>query len=245
MEQTHNSSIRTIKWLLVVVTLILLPSASFAYSSNICKKTGGCTQEEVGPFMQNISQACGNTGDCSLNDIMTVFVNLGNWVVGLIGSVVLLMYVVGGFYWLASAGRKEWVDKGKKYMTISTAGLLIVMFSYLGISVLRSVLQTGDIRGGNYVVCSGAETLEQACDLNSKCTQGGFVCESECRKNNPRATYTVGDDGGIIAATTSDCVDTSSYPRAGEGNPYIDGDCLTDQCPGGTSIQCCRIKYEY
>ena len=86
----------------LLFVLILAPQASFAYSSNICESSTGCTEVEVGPFMEGISQGCGNLGDCTLADILLVFVNIGNYVVGIIGGVVLLMYVVGGFYCLAS-----------------------------------------------------------------------------------------------------------------------------------------------
>lgn len=173
------------KWILTILSLLAFAAIdafvalpAFAYSSSICA-TGGddlCEESEVGPFMQDISAACGNTGDCSLEDILTVFVNVGNWVVGIIGAVVLLMYVAGGFYWLMSAGRKEWVDKGKKYMTISTVGLLIVMFSYLAIQALKSALQTGDIVDTTYTACTGAETAGEACDENATCDETGYVC---------------------------------------------------------------------
>ncbi|MCR4313976.1 MAG: hypothetical protein NUV84_01875 [Candidatus Uhrbacteria bacterium] len=163
--------------LFFALALALTPGTSFAYNSNICASPDGCTLEDVGPFMQDISQGCGNLGDCTLEDILTVFVNVGNYVVGIIGAVVLLMYVVGGFYWLASAGRKEWVDKGKKYMTISTIGLLIVMFSYLAILALRSAITTGTITQGGFVVCTGSGTAGANCDVNAVCDATGFVCE--------------------------------------------------------------------
>lgn len=174
---------KRLAFIFFLLALTLTPESSFAYNSNICKTEGKttCTDVEVGPFMQDISQGCGNLGDCSLNDIMQVFVNVGNYVVGIIGVVVLLMYVIGGFYWLASAGRKEWVDKGKKYMSISTIGLLIVMFSYLAIQALKSALQTGDIASTTYVTCSGEDTKGEACDANNaKCdNETGFTCVYE------------------------------------------------------------------
>jgi hypothetical protein len=160
-----------------VLTLTLLPGAGFAYNSNICKYSSGCLESEVGPFMQGITQHCGNLGDCTLNDILLVFVNIGNFVVGIVGGVVLLMYVAGGFYWLTSAGRPEWVKKGKQYMTISTVGLLIVMFSYLAIITIKNVLVQGDATSAPYVACSGEGTKGEACDVNAKCDkETGFTC---------------------------------------------------------------------
>lgn len=226
-----------------VLALALTPGTSFAYNSNICKNTSGCTEVEVGPFMQGISQGCGNLGDCTLDDILTVFVNVGNYVVGIIGAVVLLMYVAGGFYWLASAGRKEWVDKGKKFMTISTVGLLIVMFSYLGIYALKGALTYGTVSiEENYVACSGTNTLGLPCGLNSTCTENG--CESTCRQNNPDAIY--GEDGALTTINYYDCVDVDTFPDANsEGNPYRSGSCQTNLCPGGARTQCCQLEYFY
>lgn len=164
--------------LVTILLLILTPDTALAaYQSDICQGESKCTQTEVGVFLKDISVACGNSGDCSLADIITVFVNIGNYVVGIIGAVALLMYVVGGFYWLASAGRTEWVSKGKKYMTISTIGLLIVIFSYLAILTLRNALKTGDITTGGYFVCSGPEVAGKPCDVNANCDATGYVCE--------------------------------------------------------------------
>ncbi|MFA4845826.1 MAG: hypothetical protein WC654_04685 [Patescibacteria group bacterium] len=160
---------------------LLLPfSVSAFYSSKICTSdtdsSPTCTKGEVGVFMEGISSACGNTGDCTLNDIMLLFVNTGNYVVGLIGAIVLLMYVVGGFLFLTSAGSTERVTKGKKYLSISTIGLLIVMFSYLGILALRSALKTGDVTSVPYVVCSGPNDAKKPCDVNATCDETGYVC---------------------------------------------------------------------
>lgn len=233
---------------LFIFAQILTPGTSFAYNSNICKNTSGCTEVEVGPFMQGISQGCGNLGDCTLDDILTVFVNIGNYVVGIIGAVVLLMYVVGGFYWLASAGRKEWVDKGKKYMTISTVGLLIVMFSYLGIYALRGTLQYGNVYMSDteeYVACTGIDTYGLPCDLNSTCTMNG--CESKCRQNNPNFTTT--EDGIYTVITYNDCVDTSSNGMStSDANSniwYESGTCQSNLCPGGNETVCCEVHYRY
>lgn len=231
-----------------VLALALTPGTSFAYSSNICKNEDPkfpdqCSPIEVGPFMQGISLGCGNVGDCTLDDILTVFVNVGNYVIGIIGAVVLLMYVAGGFYWLASAGRKEWVDKGKKFMTISTAGLLIVMFSYLGIYALKGALTYGTVSvEENYVACTGIDTYGLPCDLNSTCTQYG--CESLCRQNNPESVE--GEDGIFTTIHYYDCIDTNTYPESSaEGNPYQFGTCMSNLCPGGTSTQCCQLEYFY
>ncbi|NQV90816.1 hypothetical protein HQ487_05445 [Candidatus Uhrbacteria bacterium] len=238
---------KRLAFLIVLLTLTILPGTAFAYSSGICTGSSTCSAQEVGVFMEGISKACGNTGDCTLEDIMLLFVNTGNYVAGIIGGIVLLMYVVGGFYFLASAGRTEWVAKGKKYLTISTTGLLIVMFAYIGIITLSGVLKGNNLTNldlEGYVACSGTETLNLPCDLNSTCTNGGYTCESMCRQSYPDAVSST--DGGFSTLQYFDCVDSNTYPASSaDGNPYRSGSCIKDLCPGGTDYQCCQLEYFY
>jgi hypothetical protein len=232
---------KRLMFFLVLLAVFLLPGTSLAYSSNICKSTGGCIESEVGPFMKEISQACGNLGDCTLTDILTVFANVGNFVVGIIGAVVLLMYVIGGFYWLASAGRSEWVTTGKKYMTISTVGLLIVMFSHLGIRAIQGALKYGTFQvEGEYAACTGTPDTEgDACDLNSKCVEG--QCLSTCLQTYGTSSELNWDTG---IATGHTCVDTKTWATdeslSKDGYWYNSSSCETNKCQGGSNIVCCE-----
>src|SRR3989339_807222 len=79
--------------IVLIVTFALIPTISFAYTSKICAGTT-CTAKEVGPFMDGISQECGNSGTCQLSDIMLLITNVGNYVLGIIGAIVLLMYTI-------------------------------------------------------------------------------------------------------------------------------------------------------
>src|SRR3989338_6621705 len=226
---------RRLTFLMTLFILILLPHMGLAYDSRICQQSSMCLEKEVGVFMKGISNACGNSGDCTLADIMTVFVNVGNYIVGIIGGVVLLMYVIGGFFMLISGGSQERVKKGQQYLTISTVGLLIVMFSYLGIYALRGVLQYGSVAltdaENEYVACSGPVVEGKSCDLNSTCTNGGYTCESLCRQNHPLSTTTTNGD----STTTSyyDCVDrktTASSSEEGGNVYYIESSCDKNLC---------------
>jgi len=232
--------------LIITLVILLQPGVVFAYASSICSASDFCKESEVGPFMAHITSQCGNQGDCSLEDIMTVVVNVGNYIVGLIGAVVLLMYVVGGFFWLSSAGSKERVATGKKYMTTSTIGLLIVMFSYLGIYALKGTLQYGDVYlddGSGYVACSGTDTIGQTCDLYSTCTVDG--CESLC---DQAASLFQSEDEIQTVLQYQTCVDRAQggMSSSSTDNPwYNTSSCQTNLCPGPASIQCCQVEYRY
>ena len=125
--------------------LFTVPLATHAYDSKWCaggavSPTATCAEQDVGPFLKGITQTCANQGNCQFKDIMQVFTNIGTFILGIVGGVVLLMYVIGGFYYLGSHGDSNMTKKGKSYITGSTVGLLIIMFAALLLNTLNSVL---------------------------------------------------------------------------------------------------------
>lgn len=62
---------------------------------------------------------------------------------GVIGSLTLLMFVWGGFQWLTSAGNAEKVEAGSKTMIWAVIGVLLVFSSYFLITTFTKFLSTG------------------------------------------------------------------------------------------------------
>jgi len=225
----------------LAVLSFLAPSHALAAGSTICE-TSPCVSSEVGPFMAGISQSCGNDGTCSFEDIQTVFANVGNWVLGIVGALVLLAYVVGGFYFLLSGmpGMEKYREKGKTALKQSTIGLVIVFVAFAAIKTLESTLKGGSISNtGNYVSCGpGNINSGSECELNSTCTDAG-LCVSKCEQRNVNATYSL---GGV---QFYECVDTTASPESsnyGKGaNTHAVGEPETGLCPGGTDNLCVQF----
>jgi len=163
---------------LVAMLFLVAPQPTrAAYTSSICpgdplSETVRCPESAVGPFMKNVTNTCGNAGNCSLNDIMVVFANVGNFVLRIIASVVLLMYVIGGFKILASHGDSGMVSEGKKMIKTSTFGLLIVMVAYLGVQSLYAILT--DTKVNNWAVCDGSNN-GAVCATGNTCQEGACL----------------------------------------------------------------------
>jgi hypothetical protein len=216
--------------ILALFALLVLPMAGFAAGSNICSNDP-CDSDEVGPLMDGISQACGNEGTCSLTDIQTVFANVGNWILGIVGAGVLLVYVVGGFYFLISGmpGMEKFREKGKAAIKMSTLGLVIVFIGYAGLSALKGILESGTLPTTGYISCGpGATNVGKPCGDNSVCSEAG-TCITECAARHPAPTVEEIQAG---TATGWDCVDTTI--RTGLV-------CEEGYCPQGTNIQCCQV----
>ncbi len=228
------------KWLAVFALLVFIVPLTVS-ASTICEGTTTCTTGEVGPFMQGISVGCGNAGNCNLQDINQVFVNVGNWVIGIVGVLVFLMYVYGGFMYLSAGFNPDGVKKGKQAIKISTLGLLIVFGAYAGIKTLESTIKNGTVAAdaGDYVVCGpGDINAGSACGYNSVCSNDGR-CVTKCEAAHGGDVLTV-DDG--LQEFYYACLDTR---ETFDGSFIKIEGCEQNLCPGPNEIQCCLVHVNH
>jgi hypothetical protein len=80
----------------------------------------------------------GNCGNYELNDFIILAINISRWILGIVGSLTLLMFIYGGFIFLISAGSNEKIGEAKKIITAAVIGLLIVLGSFLIIKFVLS-----------------------------------------------------------------------------------------------------------
>ena len=192
----------------------------------VCKAATTCTEAEVGPFMQGISSACGNTGNCTLTDIMSAVANIGNWILGIIALIVFVVYVYGGIKILMGGARAEFVKEGKTAIKTATIGLVIVFVANLGLTSIKDLLQTGSLGGGGGGGQCTANTLGNKCGDRRVCTEKG--CEILCD-----IYYAV--EGYQCSTINKD----DYYAEA------FSAWCKEDQCPDGkTNICCNQIKLD-
>lgn len=107
--------------------------------------------------------ACRDSGNCTLDDVLQVFVNISTFILGISGSLVLLMFIYGGFIWITAGGNENRIKQGKDILVGTVIGLVIIFGSYAAITILLTVLKTGELPQGNEE--GGAPTLEEAATL--------------------------------------------------------------------------------
>ncbi|NCU39741.1 hypothetical protein EOL99_02515 [Candidatus Falkowbacteria bacterium] len=83
------------------------------------------------------STYCGNY---RVNDIVNMAVNVSDIILGLVGSLSLLVFVIGGVMFMLSAGSKEKVQRAKQVIISAVVGLIIVFSSWLIISFVITSL---------------------------------------------------------------------------------------------------------
>lgn len=88
---------------------------------------------------------CRAKGDCSLSDFARLAVNVSDIILGIVGSLALLMLVYGGFTWVLSGGSSEAVQKGKDIVRNAVIGLVVVFSSWMIVSlVVRAFVCSGE-----------------------------------------------------------------------------------------------------
>jgi hypothetical protein len=70
-------------------------------------------------------------GDYGLDDFIILAIRVSQMILGLIGSLSLIMFIYGGFTFLISAGSAEKVSQANKIILAAVIGLAIVFSSYL------------------------------------------------------------------------------------------------------------------
>ncbi len=115
-----------------------------------------CVDTNCGTTAEN----CKNFGRCSLNQILQVFVNITILILAISGSVILLMFVYGGYLWVTSRGDSKRIEKGKDTITQSVVGFAIILMAYSMINFLIAAL------AGDAPSATIEATLDKADDKN-------------------------------------------------------------------------------
>lgn len=106
---------------------------------------------------------CKEKGECSLDQIMQVVVNVTIFILGISGSVVLLMFVYGGFLWVTSQGNAQRVEKGKDTITQAVIGFALILLAYSMINFLIAALAGNAATPGDTL----EETIREACQTGT------------------------------------------------------------------------------
>jgi len=75
-----------------------------------------------------------------LSCVLTLLGSISKWILGISGSLALLMFVYGGFMMLASGGQPGMIGKGKTILTQAVIGLIIIFGAYFAIDFLTKAL---------------------------------------------------------------------------------------------------------
>lgn len=97
----------------------------------------------IGIFaIQNICFSAGLTnplGDVTVPGLIGKIIKA---VLGIVGSLSLLMFIFGGLTWMTSGGNEEKIKKGKQILVNAALGIIVIFSSYSILNWIFTVLKS-------------------------------------------------------------------------------------------------------
>lgn len=76
-------------------------------------------------------------------DVPSLLGSIIKYALGIVGSAALLMFVLGGFWWLTSGGNEERIARGTKTMLWAAIGVAAVLASWFILNAYTAYLSAG------------------------------------------------------------------------------------------------------
>jgi len=133
--------------------------------------------------MNLVSCVTNGSGDCTIEDVVKQGVYFAQFIMGLSGSLFLIVFIYGGAMYLMSFGRSGWVEKGKKAMIQSAIGIVLVMGAWTIVNyVATSIGYSGS--GGTGASTPTDQTAQCANDATSMkgCVKTSDKCLDWCNQ---------------------------------------------------------------
>ncbi len=89
---------------------------------------------------QNALENLRNEANYTTTDLITFIGRIIKWVLGIIGVVMIALFVYGGVTYATSAGSEEKIENGKKIMVYTIIGVIIIALAYVLTDFIISAL---------------------------------------------------------------------------------------------------------
>lgn len=113
-------------YITISIVCIFLASAN----SILAQTTGGTNACTSTPGTTSLCNPLG------VNSPQALIGKVINAVLGIVGSLALLMFVYGGLVWMTSSGNPEKIKQGRGIIVWAAIGLAIIFFSYALVRIL-------------------------------------------------------------------------------------------------------------
>lgn len=141
---------------LVILSLGFIATVKIVSAQPIINSTDPNDPTKLCDCSVDISSLQGNcykycTGNYEINDFVLVLIIWIERIIGLVGSLALLMFVYGGVVWITAAGVAERISKGRSIMLNALLGIVIVFTSYMIIEFVLGALGYEDVKIWNQI----------------------------------------------------------------------------------------------
>ena len=103
---------------------------------------GGGTANSAGPSSNSTFPSTSIVNPLNTDDFTVLVTNFLQWLLGIAGSIALLMLIYGGVVCITSTGDQQKLESGKRIVTWTLFGLMIILVSFSVIQVVEKIFVT-------------------------------------------------------------------------------------------------------
>ena len=104
-------------------------TAAFVMTLIVPAVAGAVSSPPTSPT-ELLNQTAEKSGQTTTRSLPEIIGNIIQWILGLVGVVLLIMFIYGGVLYATSAGNEEKVETGKKVMLYAIIGVVIIALSF-------------------------------------------------------------------------------------------------------------------
>ncbi len=93
-------------------------------------------------LIANISSAAKLDNPLNVEDVPTLIARIIKGILGIVGSISLLMFIYGGITWMTAGGNEEKVKKAKSTISSAVLGLVVIFGAYSVLNLVFEILTT-------------------------------------------------------------------------------------------------------
>lgn len=107
----------------------------------------GC---RVGPQRQD-PNFVGPQPPCGIREMIITFINISRLLLGIIGSIALLVFTIGGLMLILSGGNQEKITRAKNILSAGIMGILIILTAWTIVNLAVVAISLGRGEGINTI----------------------------------------------------------------------------------------------
>ncbi|MDO8565884.1 MAG: pilin [Candidatus Moranbacteria bacterium] len=133
---------KNIKQALYAVTATVLVAAPFMVGAQTGIPAAGtiATPDSTG---FNVSKATTSTTGLANKSVYSIIGTFMNWLLGLVGVLAVIAFVISGILYLTAAGNEEQVEKAKGIMTYAIIGLVVALLGLVIVNAVAGLTSAG------------------------------------------------------------------------------------------------------
>lgn len=127
----------------VIVSLLLFFTGAVAVSAQV--PTSSTVTNVSGWQYTLVPRDCQDANGCDICEVTKTFTNAADIIGAALSALSLLMFIIGGLFWIFSGGVEQRVETGKKIIIGTVTGLAIVFVAWFAVNV---IVRTASLSGG-------------------------------------------------------------------------------------------------